>query len=737
MKLISLYIEQFGGLRQYALDLSDGLTVIQEENGFGKTTLAEFIRAMFYGFPRKTRSLGRRQKYLPWSGGKCAGSLEFEYQGTRYRMERTFGATPKSDTFKLVESDTNRPSTRFTENIGVELFGLDADSFERSTYLPQNQDPGPLSTDGIRAKLSDLVEDTGDVGNFEKAAAALKAKRSSYALYRGVGGSAAEALARISALQIELDRCSQAERSLSQAQEEIRRLEARRQASQEALAQVRAQITQASQKAAAAAVQKQHAQLEQQYQAARADQARYTSRFLQGVPSLKELEDQRSKCSEYLTLAARAESIGLSPEEQEVLTGPWGRDAGALAELDTVNQRLEQAKEQYASIAAPSRGWLAALLLGLLGLVLGILLLGKGQALPGGILMGMSILSLALGGYLGLRTRKAQKERASLAQRIEDLTHQLEQALGQSCDFSLAIQEQRLRQLQHQELIKKKERIDGETAALTAQAQTLSRETAAFLSRYFPSPISPADYHRALDALGRERDAWARAEEQLARTAAALEAYRNEHSRELAQEPAPVPEPESLKVRECALNQELDQVTELLLSQRQLQSQLQEQTDRGSQLEDQLALWQEKKQADMEKAKLLDATLEYLQQAKDSLATSYLGPIRAGFARYWEKLSQAEAGRVHIDPDLNLQQEQLGQARELGYFSAGQTDLLMLCMRFALVDALFTGEKPFMILDDPFVNLDDRHTAMALALLQELSRERQILYLVCNSSRRI
>ena len=59
----------------------------------------------------------------------------------------------------------------------------------------------------------------------------------------------------------------------------------------------------------------------------------------------------------------------------------------------------------------------------------------------------------------------------------------------------------------------------------------------------------------------------------------------------------------------------------------------------------------------------------------------------------------------------------------------------MLCMRFALVDALFTGEKPFVILDDPFVNLDDRHTKEALALLRKLAEERQILYLVCNSSR--
>ena len=41
----------------------------------------------------------------------------------------------------------------------------------------------------------------------------------------------------------------------------------------------------------------------------------------------------------------------------------------------------------------------------------------------------------------------------------------------------------------------------------------------------------------------------------------------------------------------------------------------------------------------------------------------------------------------------------------------------------------------FVILDDPFVNLDDAHAAQALELLRTLALERQILYLTCHSSR--
>lgn len=60
---------------------------------------------------------------------------------------------------------------------------------------------------------------------------------------------------------------------------------------------------------------------------------------------------------------------------------------------------------------------------------------------------------------------------------------------------------------------------------------------------------------------------------------------------------------------------------------------------------------------------------------------------------------------------------------------------MMLCMHLALVDTLFGEETPCLILDDPFVNLDDEHTQRALSILTTLAKTHQILYLVCNSSR--
>ena len=47
----------------------------------------------------------------------------------------------------------------------------------------------------------------------------------------------------------------------------------------------------------------------------------------------------------------------------------------------------------------------------------------------------------------------------------------------------------------------------------------------------------------------------------------------------------------------------------------------------------------------------------------------------------------------------------------------GVRDLIALCERFSLIDVMFEGERPFLVLDDPFTNLDDDTIAHAKELL--------------------
>ena len=49
MKLLSYHIENYGKIHGVDGSFADGLTSLCEKNGYGKTTLASFIKAMFYG----------------------------------------------------------------------------------------------------------------------------------------------------------------------------------------------------------------------------------------------------------------------------------------------------------------------------------------------------------------------------------------------------------------------------------------------------------------------------------------------------------------------------------------------------------------------------------------------------------------------------------------------------------------------------------------------------------------
>ncbi|MBQ5484844.1 MAG: AAA family ATPase, partial [Lachnospiraceae bacterium] len=100
MKLISCYISGFGRMADQSFDFREGLNQVMENNGWGKTTLTVFLKAMFYGLeysPRKN-ALSDREHYKPWGGGTYGGSLSIRVGHKSYRIERTFGEKDKEDT---------------------------------------------------------------------------------------------------------------------------------------------------------------------------------------------------------------------------------------------------------------------------------------------------------------------------------------------------------------------------------------------------------------------------------------------------------------------------------------------------------------------------------------------------------------------------------------------------------------------------------------------------------------
>lgn len=210
MRINKIYISAFGKLKDFTLELNGGMNVIFGENENGKTTVMSFIKMMFYGSSsRLQKQLSARKKYIPWSGDKPAGRIDFEHEGRRYQLERVFGKTESSDKITLINRDTGE-NLGSDKDVGRRFFGLSEQAFERSLFTDSSVFLHDASAeDEIGTKLSNLLT-TGDEENSCKAVLENISK-TSYKLIskNNKGGSIRENEAKLSELTREYDRSVQ------------------------------------------------------------------------------------------------------------------------------------------------------------------------------------------------------------------------------------------------------------------------------------------------------------------------------------------------------------------------------------------------------------------------------------------------------------------------------------------------------------------------------------------------
>ncbi len=164
MRILSLHIENFGKFSNFDINFSDKINQFVYENGWGKSTLCAFIKAMFYGMEAKGRKKdfqSERSKFEPWQGGNYGGSLTIEVKGKKYQIFRQFGKTPEEDSFQLFDLNSNRITNDYSESIGTQLFGVGAETFVISAFFGQN-DLSSSSTDEMVSNLAGIEKYKND-----------------------------------------------------------------------------------------------------------------------------------------------------------------------------------------------------------------------------------------------------------------------------------------------------------------------------------------------------------------------------------------------------------------------------------------------------------------------------------------------------------------------------------------------------------------------------------------------
>ena len=177
MRILKCNITNFGCYSNKAFTFNPNLNSFCLNNGEGKTTLASFIKAMFYSLEKSSIKSYERKHYKPYSGGEYGGSIEIELAGKIYRIERTFGDSVAKDTLKIYDENGNSLTT-FLSNfvsslqgeasarLGELILGIDSLSFQKCNFISSN-DLDFSSSESIKMKIGNIVIDRDRENSYE------------------------------------------------------------------------------------------------------------------------------------------------------------------------------------------------------------------------------------------------------------------------------------------------------------------------------------------------------------------------------------------------------------------------------------------------------------------------------------------------------------------------------------------------------------------------------------------
>ena len=144
------------------------------------------------------------------------------------------------------------------------------------------------------------------------------------------------------------------------------------------------------------------------------------------------------------------------------------------------------------------------------------------------------------------------------------------------------------------------------------------------------------------------------------------------------------------------------------------------------------ATWAEQLATLQRRARVYDATLKALDTAERATmrtATRYLE------RRMVADLARVTAGRyrrVKVDDEnlgIRVYAPERGDWVDVSTLSQGTLDTVYLAARIGLVRLVTGDRRPPIVLDDPFVTLDDERATRALDLLRDVSSDFQVIYL--------
>ena len=704
MIIEACHIAQFGKWKDADFSFSPGKNSFLWDNGYGKTSFIYFFKLMFYGVSgdrKQDLEENERKHYMPFQGASFGGRIIFRIGEKRYRLERSFGLKKSEDSFRLFDEDSGKESKDYSENIGEELFSLDAESFQRVCMI-SHEDLHFSMNSRMHAKLGNVAEDQEDMKKFQQVQTILKDGINALSPNRRTGN-----IFKLKMQEEELSSGLYGKEALENAvlsiEKEVLSLTEKEAERKEEGKALEAELSQRISEKDSLGKWMSYAQKKEEWEKAeyRYENALkwyYQDRFSEIPEEKKALlwkEEMQSLQEQIRSIKKEIEKVSeVSGENVDVEVE---REGGIVLPLEEASvpgasraKKDTSKNETFGNVTKEmgQYGTSPVVLFALVGLGLLFVLLFFGKlfgmplGLPSALFLLLGILSLSLCFFLwwsGEQKKRTWKEK----QEEEEARQRKQQAIRFASLEELLSRFHKLEDMQDLEMEaagRKEEFLRFVEEEGGEQAFSLLEEK----QKEWEEGPSLEESRRKLEAFRKEE-----------------EERREEIRKKRAEREAKVRDLEFLEEQERLLEQK-----------------------------------KEEREALEKRYNLLQKTKAYLEMAKERFALQYKEPILEAFQKYFQSIC-TEPLQFQMSEDLELSFVDRGLSREQGYLSEGLQDLCRFCQKLAIFDAMFREEKAFLLLDDPFSHLDEKNGARARALLEELAKSRQIFYFTCSEERKL
>lgn len=713
-RLEKIEITAFGKLKNVVITPTDGINMLNLPNESGKSTLAAFIKYVFYGFTgTKKQSVAENEKlrYMPWDGSPAKGAIVVSAGEKLYRVARKTGA--RDDSVSVTDVETGEPALRGMIP-GVAIFGINEDTFAKTLFVGRageasNGDPT------LAESLRNLLFSADEKTNADKAMKKLKDSRAylKNMQYRGVIPTLEERCKKLEADLVTANRlhgelsgvrvslCEKREQlakanseldGITAELENLRCFEAGQRLNSIYDAREAYAAAQTKFEAARSALGGENAPETQLIDALADDNANLTLSTKSLEELTKELTAEESELAKIRASSPFFENDPKDTKKKMTVFGAVKKVSFVLAVLFAVTSFCF-----FSLKTSNTAAWVTA---------------GVAAALFAAFAV-FSVLSAMRAKSLGF------KGASELMRAINDFAVIREKARG--IEERVGI-------------------LNSRYSEEAAENRRLSDSVGKRVSEFMPDgagegySASIRKIYAAAAEIGACKADWMRAADSYKKLSDGVDINA---LTELASKAQPPKRDRAETERELAFTQ--SRIKALSAAVTDLEKRcaaLEAQSESPAVITSRLEVTERRLDEANTQYRALSLAIEVLEEACDYMKATVSPKLAELTGGYLEAASGGRYSSVGLTTNLEMTYDDNGMEHNADHLSDGAKDTAYLAMRFALVELIYDDKRPFMILDDSFCHLDDERLAMMLRLIKGLAESQQIFLFCCRSRER-